>query len=350
MKRDQELRQRRAPTPGAVTEALLEHQKLKRIHDDTLWDNFNFCLRVVILIILLGLGSLFYASPERFYRTVSFWKSKPILPNRNLLLLYPRSVKKHLPRAIKNYARYSEKAADAIDQLQQVQQRIRRLAMVSGDLKQDIQVHGWEVEGDFEQQLPTDSDKDRVCGDGFAAEYTKEGRKRVVLTACLLGIGTHDGFINYDVTLHDSITRGIRGLVVVSEGQYVSPDLVMLPILSSEEVHARQNGARGEPSTRFSQFWLRWILEEGAKIQDDEEYVLEMKRFLYTIVERENQAREKWVKVFQECDENEIKSLDRVYRRIATSCVRSVCCGIYDAARRPFLQAKRRKLDEDDDD
>jgi hypothetical protein len=357
---------------------------LKDLHHDALGDLRNSYLRTLGTIIVAGLAILLYVSPKHFF----FWKTGPQLPNRNLVLLYPEgvTVKRHLKRFFRNYALLTQENAQARTWLQHAH-AVRNVATDRGAefrKSQSIHLHAIEIKEDFEAQLPTDVQKDRVCGKGFGQAYANFGsvsaelRQRArhdLIVYCLLAWGTHDGYIHWNDTnnrtttkIQASLTRGLQGLA----GKYVDEDrihtsVLLLPILSQDEIDQLQKGGSQvevQPSTQLPVPALAFLVRMGQQLQSGdiehmtvETYVRKLETFLYRIIVTE---RERWVLLDVVCSPQTRARFDGEYRRIATTCSRKEtteskekddeedCCSYYDPTMKPFV--KRRKRDDDEDD
>lgn len=343
---------------------------LQTIHNDALSDVLYTNLKTLGLILVLGVVALLYFAPHLLY---SLWRRPDRLPNRNLLLIYPGhvEVKANLPRLFGNVAVATPENAMARTWLQQAAQ-IRRNATQPGPFRrrQQISLQTVEVQYDFERQLTTQSDRDRVCGMGFGRAYdnykgTGAGGRRIspelrdrarrdLIAWCLLNMGLYDGYIHWNTTIESSLTRGLQGLV----GRYVDTPrihsaVMMAPILSQEQINQRQAGNRDvAPSTQILQPALAWLIQRGLSVQTYssslEDYLEEWESVLDQLIRPELQ---RWVILDVVCSESGRHEYDSKFRRIATiwenhgdrttstaDRVNSIrCCAFYDPSQQPLI-------------
>ena len=355
-----------------VLESLQEHQARN------LSQTISSLLRGLAAILIIGLAALYYISPDHVLRIVGR-STLPQLPTRNLLLLFPEDaiVKRHLPRLFQNYALATPQNAPARAYLQQAA-AIRNIATDRGLYRkqQSVQLHTWEVRDEFLRQLPTISQQDGVCGQGFAhafAAYEDVGdpalrakARHDLIVFCMMSLGTHDGFVHWDTTVEASLTRGLKGLAAVSDGM-VHTDLLLLPILSNEQIQDKQKGRKNiEPSTLVAVRALYWLIQRGTTELPTslEAYNRDFGVFLYGQIKQEGDA---WVLLKSACTSEDADHLHSQYRRIATTCLTPTtneatlesennagCCSHYDPSIKPFVHYRRRNEDEtkhnEDDD
>ena len=298
-------------------------------------------LKVLVGVCAVGLVLLcILVSPsyvlKRTRNLFSSDSSRPLLPSRNLVLIPPAhvSVKRMLPRVYRNYAVATPENAAARRVVRETA-ALRKFATHSGPYyRQHIALHTVEHE-EVQAQLPTDQDKDAVCGSGFARAYSTKNaaaRDHLVLF-CLLALGTHDGYILWNTTLTASLTRGTQGVVAKYVNQNrVHSSLLLLPILSRERVAKKQQQANDavQPSTLLPLPTLEWLIRRVTGDNSQTDYVRDLEEFLYARISQEPN----WVWLNAACSSADRARLEaQQQRRIGTTCSEDdmeECCSFYD--------------------
>jgi len=67
-------------------------------------------------------------------------------------------------------------------------------------------------------------------------------RREDLLIWCLIATNHHDGFVKFDVTVENTLTRGTRGAAAKRIGQdRVHPSFVLVPIQEKKEQERQQS-------------------------------------------------------------------------------------------------------------
>lgn len=300
-------------------------------------------VQTILLILVIGGVALVVYSPKTFYKILT--GNKVQLPNRKLLTIYPAdiAVRDAFPRFMGQWSLASAENEVARQRVHHYADNLKKFATDPLRYSQKIALHAWEFLH-FERQMNSRGELDDFCGPNFATTYHQYssktsadiGRKDMVAW-CLMRRGYHDGYVDFGLFLEGALTRGTRGVAVLSQEtdeagntiKRIDSSLMLLPVLTTAQ---RQSNVT-LVSTNVPDPALQWLREHAIR-NDDER--LSFEAHLYTLMEPE--LAQSWYILTKICDVDGKQRYDAQFRRIAVHCRPHVeCCHIYDEQQKPFV-------------
>lgn len=330
---------------------------LEQLQTYTFTDLRDQYLRMIGLLFVCFLLLVAYSQPPAIMRLI-FPPSLQRLPPRHLVVLYDinttHSIRSLVPpfEYAPQYARVdanNPEQTTAIQALQRMHGHLRRYLMDIPprlNYKQYIHVHAWEHE-DFQQQLRGDY-MDQQCGNGFRHTYetSQAAIRDLGMLFCMMASGAHDGYVQWHVDPHVSLTRGYKGVAVqyVDQPERLQLSLLFLPLAKNNEfnmlppTYQDRDIAKTKHSARSLQVpkdTLTWMSDYFADPPyEEEEGLRALEEFLYKQIADDLDSYYLFQAVCH--DETAKAEWDDRHRCVATACRGDNCCWIYDPEMPPF--------------